>query len=726
MLIVAITSSWAITPVTKTYGSNTFLDVTNTTKNVTVGTTNYVTLLRADFSGAWYTGGTSNTGNVSGNFNAETMPGFFGDSGWNAAYTIRQASGYNRPFFVTGTTGVAILGNDNSSSDANKKLNIVVEEVAENGDLTSVGSTAGTGNTSVYVLEYTATTLAADKYYKITITATGANTGNNRLAQIRFTQPSSTPAGPVDPDFSLSADEVEVGSTISVNGPAGLSFNAEPVSGTTGAVSVSGGTITGVTAGAAQVRVTSAATSEYNAYDHTFGITVTAPVCATPVISPATFTADNQEVTITSATDGATIYYTTDGTDPTESSNEYNPESKPTISSTTTFKAIAVKENYDDSEVATQKVTRTSSAVVASWDFTNWSSETIAGTGDDTGTWYDHEKSDGTGVDFTNGKGAVNKATISSAAVIKYGTTEIEETKNLKFKADAYQFALVYDVPSALNTYHGSQYIWLFKKASTITIPSVPAGATIEIGVETHKNTEARGVTLTNGSTELTQTQGEETSTAYQVCKWTNISTAGDVVITPTAGLHIYYIKVTGNVETEGITTDNGVATYVTQNALDFTGLETKAYVVTGTNSAKTKVLTEEVTTVPAGTPLLVKGATVNVPVIANATAPATNLFQISNGSVVQNTDKTIFVYSKTAKAFKRLGTATIPNGKCYINIEGVPEATQSLDVDIEGEATAITNVNANENANSAAPVKIIKNGKLYIGNYNVAGQQVK
>ena len=168
----------------------------------------------------------------------------------------------------------------------------------------------------------------------------------------------------------------------------------------------------------------------------------------------------------------------------------------------------------------------------------------------------------------------------------------------------------------------------------------------------------------------------------------------------------------------------SGVATYVTKNALDFTGLETKAYVVTGTNSAKTKVLTQEVTTVPAGTALLVKGATVNVPVIANATAPATNLFQVSNGSVVQNAQNSIFVYSKAAKAFKRLGTATIPSGKCYITIVGV--TTQSLDVDIEGEATAITNVIANENANSAAPVKIIKNGKLYIGNYNVAGQQVK
>gem|GEM_PF-2103584 len=174
---------------------------------------------------------------------------------------------------------------------------------------------------------------------------------------------------------------------------------------------------------------------------------------------------------------------------------------------------------------------------------------------------------------------------------------------------------------------------------------------------------------------------------------------------------------------TETITTDNGVATYVTKQALDFTGLETKAYVVTGVNDAKTSVATAEVTTVPAGTALLVKGATVEVPVIANATAPATNLFQVSDGTVTGGDD--IFAYSKSALKFKKVAsTVTIPAGKCYLVIDGV--SGDALNLDFEGEATAIENVNANDNANSAAPVKVIKNGKLYIGNYTVAGQQVK
>ena len=39
---------------------------------------------------------------------------------------------------------------------------------------------------------------------------------------------------------------------------------------------------------------------------------------------------------------------------------------------------------------------------------------------------------------------------------------------------------------------------------------------------------------------------------------------------------------------------------------------------------------------------------------------------------------------------------------------------------------TAITNVNADANANVVVPVKVIKNGRLYIGDFNISGQRVK
>ena len=57
-----------------------------------------------------------------------------------------------------------------------------------------------------------------------------------------------------------------------------------------------------------------------------------------------------QTVTISTLTGGATIHYTTDGTDPTASSSVYS--SAITVDENMTIKAIAVKEGMDDSEIA--------------------------------------------------------------------------------------------------------------------------------------------------------------------------------------------------------------------------------------------------------------------------------------------------------------------------------------------------------------------------------------
>lgn len=73
---------------------------------------------------------------------------------------------------------------------------------------------------------------------------------------------------------------------------------------------------------------------------------------ATPNISPngGTFSG-SQTVTITCATKDATIYYTTDGSVPTTGSTKYT--GALTISTTTTVKAIAVKDGMNDSAAAT-------------------------------------------------------------------------------------------------------------------------------------------------------------------------------------------------------------------------------------------------------------------------------------------------------------------------------------------------------------------------------------
>lgn len=82
----------------------------------------------------------------------------------------------------------------------------------------------------------------------------------------------------------------------------------------------------------------------------------TSTAVATPVATPvAGAVASGTEVTLTCATAGATILYTTDGTTPSESSSIYN--GAIAITSAVTINAIAVKDGMDASAMLTAAYT---------------------------------------------------------------------------------------------------------------------------------------------------------------------------------------------------------------------------------------------------------------------------------------------------------------------------------------------------------------------------------
>ena len=93
----------------------------------------------------------------------------------------------------------------------------------------------------------------------------------------------------------------------------------------------------------------------------TYGST---PTVMAPTISPdGRYFIDSKEVSITCLTEGANIYYTTDGNDPTTSSTPYTESF--TVTETTTVKAIAVKANYENSEISTAVFTKVTPISVA-------------------------------------------------------------------------------------------------------------------------------------------------------------------------------------------------------------------------------------------------------------------------------------------------------------------------------------------------------------------------
>lgn len=75
---------------------------------------------------------------------------------------------------------------------------------------------------------------------------------------------------------------------------------------------------------------------------------------AQPIANPSEGKVEvGTEITLTSATPGASIYYTLDGTIPTTESTLYSDDNKPVIDQALTLKAIAVKEGMTTSEVST-------------------------------------------------------------------------------------------------------------------------------------------------------------------------------------------------------------------------------------------------------------------------------------------------------------------------------------------------------------------------------------
>ena len=109
-------------------------------------------------------------------------------------------------------------------------------------------------------------------------------------------------------------------------------------------------------AGAIVVRL--AKSSSANGALYVKSVTVTystggTPTCVAPTFSPVAGTYKSaQTVTISTTTEGATIHYTTDGSEPTVTSTTYDSSNKPTVSTNTTIKAIAVKDSYNNSTVA--------------------------------------------------------------------------------------------------------------------------------------------------------------------------------------------------------------------------------------------------------------------------------------------------------------------------------------------------------------------------------------
>ena len=143
---------------------------------------------------------------------------------------------------------------------------------------------------------------------------------------------------------------------------------------------------------------------------------------ALPTFSPATGTyTSTQTVTITTATSGASIRYTTDGSTPSETAGTLY--SGPiTVSSTTTIHAIAYESGMTDSLVASATYTIAGS----SWYNTSWS--------DRTSITIDHTKVEGAS-NLSNFPVLVSLTDANLATVVNGGNVGLADATDILFTA---------------------------------------------------------------------------------------------------------------------------------------------------------------------------------------------------------------------------------------------------------------------------------------------------
>lgn len=101
--------------------------------------------------------------------------------------------------------------------------------------------------------------------------------------------------------------------------------------------------------------------------------------------------------------------------------------------------------------------------------------------------------------------------------------------------------------PNGMYPYSGG-FIWLNGKKLTFKIKQVLKGTTLRIGVESHKNTEARGINVIVDGVTLTPTEGEQvpkffSEAVYEIPDDTpDVDDYTAVTIKSTNGCHIYYM----------------------------------------------------------------------------------------------------------------------------------------------------------------------------------------
>ena len=295
--------------------------------------------------------------------------------------------------------------------------------------------------------------------------------------------------------------------------------------------------------------------SSSSIYEFASGSNLVSQKLVAPTFYPAAgAVGSGTELTISDAHTDATIYYTTDGNTPTTSSTQYNSSSKPTITAATTFKAIAVKANCENSDVASASYTilsavATPEITLAGGTYTSAQSTTITcGTDGATIYYTTNGTNPTTSSTVYTGAISINESMTIKAIAVKDGMANsavAEATytisipaitaSNVNITCDATSGDIAYTME---NTVEGGVLTASVPVGSWLTPGAVSASAVAFTCTENSENTN-RTTTVT-----LTYTYDTNKTVTKEV---TVTQAANEVPIVPAVPGEGAFVKVTSN-----------------------------------------------------------------------------------------------------------------------------------------------------------------------------------
>ena len=337
-------------------------------------------------------------------------------------------------------------------------------------------------------------------------------------------------------------------------------------------------------------------------------------------------------VSITCGTQGASIYYTLNGAEPTEESTLYTEAL--TVSETTTIKAIAIKDGNSSNIVTATYTINLPAVAIEGAKFVK-----VTSTNDITDGQY-LIVYEGGEVAFNGGLSTLDAAGNTIAVAINNG----------EIAANSENITAIFTVSKTSN---GTT----IKSASGKFI----GRTTNENGLDASETTEhTNTITIDNGNVVIT-------SSGNPTLRYNSAANQNRFRYYKSGQQAIQLYKY---VETANVTV-KGWATYITKNNVKFA--EGDAYVVTNLSSSGATTI-QGVTSVPANTPVLLKSAGEKVAsVLATApTAPAKNLLKIARAGTTIPAGCYVLSYTdaKGVGFYHWTGTAPLTQDRVYLQPE--------------------------------------------------------